>query len=171
MPYDLNVNFKNERTSILSEDLSLLNPTGFRLTIDSLKYPNAQFMVQQVELPELSVTSQTFSTPLRDISMSGGKVVYSPLTLTFLIDEELSNYQEIHDWLFGLVSEQDSRSVKKSRDLTLLVLSSSNNVIKQIQFIDAFPTSLGSLPFDITQTDVEYLTATVSFDYSYFKFL
>jgi hypothetical protein len=128
-------------------------------------------MVQQVELPELSITTTPFSTPFRDIELSAGKVVYSPLSLTFLIDEELSNYQEIHDWLFGLVSEQDSKSVKKSRDLTLLVLSSSNNVIKEIQFIDAFPTSLGSLPFDVTQTDVEYLTATVSFNYSYFKLL
>tara|TARA_B110000503_G_C7075004_1_gene382529 strand:- start:696 stop:1211 length:516 start_codon:yes stop_codon:yes gene_type:complete len=171
MPYDLNVNFNTERTSVPVENLSFVNPTGFRLVIDSLKYPNAQFMVQQVALPDISVEAATYSTPFRDIGMSGGKVNYGELSLTFLIDEQLTNYQEIHDWLFGLVSEQDSKSLKKNRDLTLMVLSSANNVIKQIQFVDAYPTTLGSLPFDVTQTDIEYLTATVSFGYSYFRFV
>ncbi len=40
-----------------------------------------------------------------------------------------------------------------------------------IKFVDAYPTSLSSIPFDITTTDVEYLTAVASFRYSYYQFL
>ena len=57
------------------------------------------------------------------------------------------------------------------RDLTLTVMNSANNVTKQIKFVDAYPTSLSSLPFDITTTDVEYLTAIASFEYSYYQFV
>ena len=42
---------------------------------------------------------------------------------------------------------------------------------KQIKFVDAYPTSLSSLPFDITTTDVEYLTAVAQFEYSYYQFI
>ena len=57
------------------------------------------------------------------------------------------------------------------RDMTLTVMNSANNVTKQIKFVDAYPTSLSSIPFDITTTDVEYLTAVASFRYSYYQFL
>jgi hypothetical protein len=50
-------------------------------------------------------------------------------------------------------------------------MNSANNVTKQIKFVDAYPTTISSLPFDITTTDVEYLTAAVSFNYSYYQFL
>ena len=30
------------------------------------------------------------------------KLSYSPLDITFLVDENLNNYKEIHDWLLGL---------------------------------------------------------------------
>jgi len=40
-----------------------------------------------------------------------------------------------------------------------------------LQFINALPINLSSLPFDVTQTDVTYLTANVSFQYDYFKFV
>mgnify|MGYP003658566802 CR=1 FL=1 len=37
--------------------------------------------------------------------------------------------------------------------------------------ITADPTTISSLPFDITTTDVEYLTAIASFSYSYYEFI
>jgi hypothetical protein len=54
--------------------------------------------------------------------------------------------------------------------MQLIILDSNNNVAREIQFINAMPISLGSIPFDITASDVEYLTATVSFQYDYYKF-
>jgi len=96
-------------------------------------------------------------------------VTYSPFTCTFLVDENLENYHEIHDWLVGLVVEPDNRDTRKVRDMTLFVLDSHNNVSREIQFVNAFPTSLSTLDFDAKNTDVQYLVADVTFSYSYYK--
>ena len=67
--------------------------------------------------------------------------------------------------------ESNHKAHNHVRDVTLTIMNSANNVTKQIQFVDAYPTTLSSLPFDITIGEVEYLTAVVSFSYSYYKFL
>ena len=170
MAYTKEINYNLEPTSYLEEQQTFANPAGFRLVIDSLKYPNAQYTVQAAAIPDLSVPGAAMNTPKRNILMAADKLEYAPLTLTFLVDENFTNYQEIHDWMFGMVG-QDDLGDRKTRDLTLIIYNSSNNVVKEIQFADAHPTSLSSLPFEVTNETVNYLTAVVEFHYSYYKFL
>ena len=144
-----------------------LNPTSFVLQLDSVTYPTAEFTIQTMILPDISVAGAPFVTPSRNIAIASDKIEYGAFECSFLVDEELVNYQEIHDWIYNQV--EDNQSSSNVRDLTLNIMSSANNLVKQIRFIDAYPTSLSSLPFDITTTDVEYLTAMVSFNYSYFQ--
>lgn len=170
MPFDNNVNFNVQQTSNLTSNLNYLAPASFRMSIDRLKFPNVEYSVQTVVLPDVTVNPAIFHTPQRNIGIPGDKVDFTPLQISFLVDEEMKNYQEIYDWMIGEVTQADNdKEYSKTRDLTLSVLSSHNNVVKQIQFIDAYPTSLSSLPFDLTITDVQYLTSLVSFEYSYFK--
>jgi hypothetical protein len=67
------------------------------------------------------------------------------------------------------VTVSEDRSVSKTRDMSLLILDSHNNVSREVTFTNAFPTSLSTLDFDAKSTDVEYLIADASFSYSYFK--
>jgi hypothetical protein len=170
MAYENEINYRVEPTSVLAENQSFANPAGFRLVIDNLKYPNAQYNVQAAAIPDLSVPGAAMNTPKRNVLIAADKVEYAPLTLTFLVDENFTNYQEIHDWMFGMVGQADFGD-RKTRDLTLIIYNSSNNVVKEIQFVDAHPTSLSSLPFEVTNETVNYLTAVVEFSYSYYKFL
>jgi len=169
MPYDINVDFSDSASNEFLKDVGYASPLGFRLLIDSQRYPNAQFNVQTASIPEISVDAAAYATPQRTIEIAGDKVTYSPFTCTFLVDEQLENYYEIHDWLLGLVVEPDGKDISKTRDLTLFILDSHNNVSREIQFVDAYPTSLSTLDFDAKETSVEYLVGDVSFNYSYFK--
>lgn len=169
MAYEKEINFSVEPTSYLAENINFANPAGFRLVIDSLKYPNAQYTVQAAAIPDISVPGAQMNTPQRNILLAADKIDYAPLTLTFIVDENFTNYKEIHDWLFGMVGQDDE--VRKQRDLTLVIYNSSNNVVQEIQFVDASPTSLSSLPFEVTAESTSYLTAVVEFSYSYYKFL
>jgi hypothetical protein len=54
-------------------------------------------------------------------------------------------------------------------DVTLSILNSSNNLSREIRYIDCMPTSLGSINFETVAGD-QFLTYTVSFRYSYFEF-
>jgi len=160
MPYEL-----TQELSTLDENVNYVNPTAFRLVIDNLNYANAQFNVQTVALPEISVTATPLNSRQVNIYSTPDKITYGTLELSFLIDEKFINYMEIHDWLFTLV-----KGTSTTKDMQLIILDSNNNVAREIQFINAMPISLGSIPFDITASDVEYLTATVSFQYDYYKF-
>ena len=144
-----------------------LNPSSFVLLLDSVTYPNAEFTIQTMILPDITVSGAALPTPSRNITIASDKIEYGAFECSFLVDEDLINYQEIYDWLYSQVD--DNHSSNNVRDLTLNIMNSANNLTKQIRFIDARPTSLSSLPFDITTTDVEYLTAVVSFEYSYFE--
>ena len=50
-------------------------------------------------------------------------------------------------------------------DATLTVLNSKNIAKTEIRFQNVYPTSLTSLNYDVRQTDVDYLNASVSFNY------
>lgn len=115
MPYENNISFSAEsQPASTVENLNFVNPGSFRLVIDTLKYPNAQFMVQAAAIPTISATGAQYSTPQRNIFASPDKVEYESLTVTFLIDEYLTNYMEIHDWLFGMVSEIDDKEIGRA---------------------------------------------------------
>lgn len=169
MAYDIDVDFSNTRTSQLVDDVTFVSPTGFKLLIDSLRYPNAQFTVQSASIPEVSIGTAVLSTPQRDLELPGDKVGYEDFSMNFLIDEGLVNYTEIHDWILGMALEPNVDNQYKTRDMTLMVLDSHNNVSRQVRFVDAYPTSLSTLDFDATATDITYLIGTANFKYSYFK--
>ena len=55
-------------------------------------------------------------------------------------------------------------------DATLVVLTSKNNPIKEIRFRDVYPTNIGELQYDQQAADVQYLTASVTFNYRGYDF-
>ena len=147
-----------------------LNPSSFVMTLDSQTYSGTTFTIQTMILPDVSVTDAPLNFKQINVGRAGDKIEFGAFEISYLIDEDLFNYKEIFDWMKSNV-ETNHTATNHVRDLTLTVMNSANNVTKQIKFVDAYPTSLSSLPFDITTTDVEYLTAVVSFSYSYYQFL
>ena len=55
-------------------------------------------------------------------------------------------------------------------DATLFVLTSKNNSNLEIRFRDLYPISLSGLDFNQQATDVNYLTASVTFEYKIYEF-
>ena len=55
-------------------------------------------------------------------------------------------------------------------DATLSILTSKNTTNIQVRFSDVFPTALSGLNYNQQQTDVNYLIATVNFQYKIYEF-
>ena len=53
-------------------------------------------------------------------------------------------------------------------DGTLVILTSSQNPNKRVQFVDLYPINLSPLQFDVTGSDVAYIEADVTFNYRQF---
>ena len=81
------------------------SPIQFRFKMTKL--PLVEFTVQTANIPGISLGSTSFETPLKDIAGVGDKVSYQTLDVSFLVDENLNNYKEIHDWITGLGFPQD----------------------------------------------------------------
>ena len=171
------------------------SPVQFRFKCTKL--PLVEFFVQSVNLPGINLGSAQQTNPLYDIPLPGDKITYASLDLSFVVDENLNNYKEIHDWILGLgfpsnhTQFQDLQTAGSDRfpgstkstaatgtnvpqplneggiysDATLTVLNSKNIAKTEIRFENLYPTSLGSLNYDVRATDVDYINASVSFNY------
>ena len=80
--------------------LDYASPTQFKFQITKL--PKVEYFCTSVNLPALALSEVRQPTPFVDVPLPGTTLTYSPLNMTFLVDENLENFQEIHGWLRGL---------------------------------------------------------------------
>jgi len=144
----------------LTEQPKNINPlSDVQFKFDVAALPNTSFFIQTVNLPGVTLEAAIMATPqLQNFSRHTGIITYEPLTVGFLIDEYLKNWQEVHEWLVGDESKYTSA--------VLTILSSSMNPTMEIHFKDIFPTSLSEIAFDSASTDPIYQVASVSFNYT-----
>tara|TARA_R110000737_G_C14325177_1_gene440425 strand:+ start:39 stop:629 length:591 start_codon:yes stop_codon:yes gene_type:complete len=188
-------------TSPLSRQPTALDyssPTQFRFLINQL--PKVQYFTTEGNIPSITLDELELGTPLKNIPLMGSKLEYEDLSITFIVDENLENYIEIHTWLTAIGFPKDksqftdfrskTSNVKTSSrgeskdigdvrastpelamysDATMTILTNKNNPIVECRFADVFPTSLSGLTYSQNQTDVEYLTATVTFKYKIYE--
>jgi hypothetical protein len=171
------------------------SPVQFRFKI--AKLPLVEFFIQTVNLPGISMGTGTVPTPLYDYPVPGDEISFRSLDISFLVDENLNNYKELHDWISGLgfgkshddfadlqatAADRFPGSTKGSlvagveipaplseggiySDATLTILNSKNIAKTEVRFQNVFPTSIGSLSYDVQASDIDYLKATASFEY------
>ena len=164
------------------ENRNFLAPVGFKFSMR--RSPKVAFFCQSANIPDLSLGVAVQPNFLRDIPTPGDKIDFGDLSLRFLVDENLENFMEIQNWIRGLgypESVQEFRDLNDSgivkgkylkdrqniySDGTLQILSSNLVPKFNVNFKDLFPTSLTTLTFDATDTDIQYFTANVEFKYT-----
>lgn len=158
------------------QDTNFLSPIGFALGI--VKLPGIGFKTQRVNLPGISLPNTQQNTPFTDAPVPGDKMTWEPFTIDFMIDETMANYMSIWQWMIGLGFPNDyaefidgaNRPLVHMSDGFLQILGSNNVLIKTIKFHDMFPTSLNAITFQSTDSDVNYIQGTATFEYTTFKF-
>ena len=81
------------------------SPVQFRFKCSKL--PEVEFFCQSANIPGISLGTASVATPLKSIPFPGDELNYQDLSISFLVDENLNNYKEIHDWLIGLGAPQN----------------------------------------------------------------
>ena len=81
------------------------SPVQFRFKCSKL--PKVEFFCQTANIPGIGLGTASMPTGLKDIPIPGDKVTYQDLAISFLVDENLNNYKEIHDWIIGLGAPQN----------------------------------------------------------------
>ena len=161
---------------------NFLSPVGFKFILN--RAPKITFFSNQTVIPGLTLGVTDQPTYLTDIPVPGDKLQFQDLTLRFLVDEDLENYLEIQHWLRGLGFPDSLKEIydwqrsnpnapsgplNYTSDGTMNVLTSSNTPNFKVKFLDMFPVSLSDLDFDATDSDIDYLTADVTFKYTIYN--
>ena len=152
----------------LTTNKNFLSPVGFQFKISSNLYPNLEYFAVAATLPGLNMTKAEQSYRGVNLSFTGDRLTFDDLSLRINITENLENYIETFDWMHKLAQQKDAEDLKV--DATLLILTSHNNVVKEIEFKGVFPTSMEPIQFDAQVESVEYVQMEVGFGYTYFEF-
>ncbi len=150
----------------LTDNINMLTPGGFKVSIDSKEFANLQFFCTNVALPSVNQTEVLSTYKNNNAFFPGEIITYDAFTLTFIVDEEMKNYLEIFNWL-----SKNRRTNPIFKDITLSILSNKNTTNKQILFHDTFPVSLGALNFTTQDTVLDAVTCDVTFRYNLFEFI
>ena len=158
-------------------NLNFLQPTAFQMPIDRQHFTNLQFFCQTVLHPSLNVNA--IEVPFRRVStvpFAGDKLTFTELTCIIIVDENLNSYTEMYNWMQRVVQTPDRPSTKQDVtkpptycDMTLSILSSHNNKIRQIKYNDSLPVSLGDMTLESTSGDVQFITFPATFRFSTFE--
>jgi len=80
--------------------LDYASPTQFKFTINQL--PKVEFFTVSANIPDITLSDVVIPTPFKPIPILGQNLTYGNLSLTFIVDEFLENYRELHEWLIGI---------------------------------------------------------------------
>ena len=153
----------------LTDNKNFLSPVGFSFKIDTTEFPNLEYFCTAVNLP--GITNGDTAVPYRGVNLafSGDRMGFEDLAIRFNITEDMENYIETFNWLANTVQKKDADKDYKF-DSLLQILSSHNNVNKEIAFSGVFPVSLSAVEFNAQNTDIEYVQADLVLKYTSFEF-
>ena len=76
------------------------DPTKFKFSINKL--PKVEYFTTQANIPGISLGDAVFPTPFKQIPIQGDDLTFDNLEISFIVDEQLENYRELHQWLVGI---------------------------------------------------------------------
>lgn len=166
---------------------NFLSPLGFTFTIK--KTPNINFFVQSASIPSIGLGQSDIQTPFNKLPIPGDKIDFGTLSVSFRVDEDMNNFQEIFDWMISIgfpenFAQYNNIAAARGKfggalnspmsgegvysDASLMVLNSVKAPIVEVAFKDLYPIQISEIVFDTKITDVDYVDCNVTFAYRSF---
>ena len=161
----------------LTSNINLLQPSGFKITIDRKNYPNLEFFAQSVSHPSIVGDAPQEYYRGQRFPATPSALTFGDLSVTMLVDEDMNSYTEVQEWLYRLVNEDDISAIEAKKngvaptrcDVQVSILTSHNNVNKSIVYRDAFPSDIGEMQLEVTAGETNFITVPVTFRYTRFE--
>jgi hypothetical protein len=166
---------------------NLLQTTKYRVIFDRL--PGATYFCQSVNVPGVSLTEIPRPTPFIDLYHPGEKMIYDTFNMTFLIDEDMRAWTELHDWVRGMTFPTDfqeyvnlerqakapyirgrERNKPQYSSAILTLYTNKNNPSFRVKFVDLFPTSVSSVLFSAQDSAENIAMADATFRFAYYEY-
>jgi len=143
-----------------------MNTQSFQIDIPLA--PSINEWVQSVSLPGITLGEASLENPFIRQPEPGDKLIFSPLSFSFIVDEQMKNFIEMFNWMnalgfpenlqqYGVMPHQVNRVSDKqvSCDITVLVYNNQTKPILKFTMFGCFPIALGDMPLNVAGTDSE----------------
>lgn len=147
------------------------------------RFPLVQYFSTDFVMPDLHLPQATVANPWTDIPMAGDKPVFLPMSFNFLVNEDMSNYEEVYNWIhsIGFASSYPDYTNYQNKDMPhqqlgeqdakVIFLSAKGNPLRTVTFYDAIPIALGGMtPFTTQDPSTQIVRASVTMAYSRWAF-
>jgi len=148
---------------------NLIHPNKFELNFGRL--PSVQYFCQTVTVPGISLSEIPKPTPFVDMYIPGEKAIYDLLNITFMVDEEIQAWKEVHDWIRAMTFPKDHSEYQNLAALnryTTLGKTTGPQYSDRFKFYEVFPISISSFAMSSTDTPDNIITADATFRYTYY---
>jgi len=159
------------------DNINPLQPSQFRFLADRRRYGKFTFFAQSVSHPGL--VTNAAEAPFRQytsVPQIPDTYTYSELNVQVMLDEELSAYTQMQNWLVDNVqnevkqpSEVEEDEHASYADLFLTIQSNKNTINKSIHYKGAFPVSIGNIDMISSQDGVPMIVFPVAFRFTNFE--
>ena len=158
-----------QETRITPTKINLAKSTNYRLNIHVL--PETIFWLTTCNLPTLSANEVPIPDPVHGYRyLPTNTSTVAPMTVTFLVDEDYSNYMEILDLMYKAINPDVSKRYKEGEVMvstgSLHILSNNKNISDVVfTFHGLFPTILGELQMTNESPEPMLTDLTMQYDY------
>ena len=129
--------------------LDYTSPTQFRFLINQL--PKVEYFTTEANIPGITLGEAEFKTRFKAIPLMGDILTYEDLTITFIVDENLENYIEMHTWLTAIGFPSDRKQFSDFRSTASNTKTSTRGESKDIG-------KVGTITPEISMTSDAVLT-------------
>lgn len=154
----------------MADNISPLVGGNFTFTLSRLN--NTTLNLQSVSLPTMSIGEKLVPTPMLDYSVAGDKLQFDRLNMRFIVNDDMSNYDEVFQWLYKICNpitgKQTGKASEYTSDGVLSIFNSKGKKVKEFRFTDCFPIMLGGLEFDTTNTETTNIVCDLSLSFTLF---
>jgi len=147
------------------------NKFQFRLS----RCPTMTYFCQRANIPSLSFGVSIQSQPGGIVLKRPGTAYnYEDLQVGFIVDENLTNWLEIYNWIkqIGIsydTSTEHIHELQKVATGIMLVTDSKYKPIVAVKYQNIFPTFLSGIDFDSALTDTDAVICTATFSYTHYE--
>ena len=144
--------------------------------------PSVNEFIQSVSLPGVTLGEAQIETPFIRQPEPGDKLIFSPISISFLVDEYMNNWKEVFNWLtalgfptslqqYGVLPHKVNRvdSSQVTCDITILVHDNYSKPILKFTMFGAFPINLGDIPISTVETAAQTAMCTADFMYQHYE--
>jgi len=122
---------------------------SFKVELLSERYKSLNNSIVDTSIPGLSIGTSDYPTAKKTLIVPGTNTTIEELRLTFMLDEDYTNWRLVYSWLNNLSSFSElNDDFTDITDIGIHILNNKLNHEFVIQLEDCFPISLSEIPLN-----------------------